>query len=88
MIEAFNNSIICKRVGSDLQTEGGAFRTSSEKERPLQIEIISSTDVRVKKGENFILARYSGMELTDGKEELLFITIDDIVGKVVDDAKS
>ncbi len=84
MIEAFGKSIICKRVGSDLKTEGGALRTSSEKERPLQVEIISSTDVRIKKGENFILARYSGMELSDGKEDLLFITIEDIVGKVVD----
>ena len=83
MIEAFNNSIICKRVGSDLQTEGGALRTSSEKERPLQVEIFSSKDVRVKVGESYILARYSGMEFSDGKDNLLFITIDDIVGKVV-----
>ena len=83
MIEAFNNSIICKRVGSDLQTEGGALRTSSEKERPLQVEIISSTHKDVNPGDNFILARYSGMEFADGKEDLLFITIDDIVGKVV-----
>ena len=88
MIEAFNNSIICKRVGSDLQTEGGALRTSSEKERPLQVEIISSKDIRVKNGENFILARYSGMEFADGGNDLLFITIDDIVGKVINDAKS
>ena len=85
MIIAFNNSIICKRVGSDLKTEGGALRTSSEKERPLQVEIVSSANVRVKKGENFILARYSGMEFADGKNDLLFITIDDIVGKVVPD---
>lgn len=85
MIVAFNNSIICKRVGNDLQTEGGALRTSSEKERPLQVEVVSSTHEAVQPGENFILARYSGMEFADGKDDLLFITIDDIVGKVIDE---
>ncbi len=83
MIEAFNNSIICKRIGSDLKTEGGVLRTSSEKERPLKVEILSSTHESVRVGEKFILARYSGMEFPDGEEDLLFITIDDIVGKVV-----
>lgn len=83
MIVAFNESIICKRVGSDLRTEGGALRTSSEKERPLQVEIVSSAHTKVRVGESYILARYSGMEFADGKNNLLFITIDDIVGKVV-----
>ncbi len=85
MIVAFGKSIICKRVGSDLKTEGGALRTSSEKERPLQVEIISSNRENIKVGDNFILARYAGMEFPDGKEDLLFITEDDIVGKVVED---
>ncbi len=84
MIVAFGKSIICKRVGSDLKTGGGALRTSSEKERPLQVEVVSTDDRHVSVGENYILARYSGMEFSDGKEKLLFITIDDIVGKVVD----
>lgn len=86
MIIAFNKSIICKRIGSDLQTDGGALRTSSEKERPLEVKIVSSGHIDIKEGENFILARYSGMEFSDGGDELLFITRDDIVGKVVKNA--
>ena len=85
MISAFNSSIICKRVGNDNISAGGAIRTSSEKEKALMVEVVSSDNLKVKVGEKFVIARYSGMELPYEGEDLLFVTIDDLVGKVEKD---
>ncbi len=85
MISAFNNSIICKRIGSDNISAGGAIRTSSEKEKALVVEVVSSDHSSVEAGDTFVIARYSGMELPYKGADLLFLTIDDLVGKVEDD---
>ena len=85
MLKAYGENIIVKRLGSDKKNSSGVVKTSSNKEKPLEVVVEKSLVTKAPEGKHFLIARYSGMEIDHEGESLLIITTDDIIAEVSDD---
>ena len=81
MIEAFGGNIIAQRVGEDNKNSSGVVKTSSNKEKPLEVVVIKSNVDKVGIGDKFLIARYSGTEIEHGSTDYIVITEDDIIAR-------
>lgn len=79
MIVAFGMNIITKRLGENNKNSSGVVKTSSNKEKPLTVEVIDSKVEGIENGDLFLIARYSGMEVEHNNDEFVIITEDDII---------
>ena len=85
MIMAYGGNIIAKRIGENNKNSSGVIKTSSNKEKPLKVEVIDSKVVDIEKGNAYLIARYSGMEIEHEGEEFVIISKDDIIAEVFND---
>ena len=83
MIKSFGENIIARRIGVDNKNSAGVVKTSSNKEKPLTVEILSCGVDGVKEGDKFLIARYAGTELEYENKDYIVITTDDIIARVL-----
>jgi len=76
------SGILCRRIGTETENKNGVKRTSSNKEKPLEVIILSSAVENVKKNEKYLIARFSGMEFEYENEDYVYITPEDIIAGV------
>jgi len=84
MLKMFGERVMCKRIGSSRLTSSGVIKTSTNKEKPLFVEVVSSGIWDIKPGDSLLVARYSGMEIEYDDEDFVIIDKDDIIAKVVE----
>jgi len=82
MLVSFKDKILARRVGSSNVTSHGVIKTSEGKEKPLEIEIISSSIENVSPGDRFLIARYSGIEFEYLETDLIVVVEDDIIARI------
>jgi co-chaperonin GroES (HSP10) len=82
MIEMYGERVICKRVGSNRETSSGVIKTSSNKEKPLIVKVVSSGISDIVEGEELLVARYSGMEIEFKGDDFVILEKSDILGKI------
>jgi len=85
MLKAFGENIIAKRIGTENKNASGVIRTSSNKEKPLEIEVVATNVDDVVKGKRYLIARYSGTEIEYEGEQFIIITTDDIIARIEND---
>lgn len=85
MLKAFGENIIAKRIGVDNRNSSGVIKTSSNKEKPLEIEIVETNVTGTNEGGRYLIARYSGTEISYSGEEFIVITADDIIARIDND---
>jgi len=85
VIRAYGGNIIAKRVGLDNKNSAGVVKTSSNKEKPLEIVVIDSNVVDILPGDRFLIARYSGTEIEHDGTDYIVVTKDDIIARVQND---
>jgi co-chaperonin GroES (HSP10) len=82
MIEMYGERVLCERIGSSRETSSGVIKTSSNKEKPLTVKVISSGISDIEDGEELLVARYSGMEIEFKGEDFVILERSDILGKI------
>jgi len=85
MLKAFGKNIIAKRIGVDNKNASGVIKTSSNKEKPLEVEIVETNVVGTIEGKRYLIARYSGTEIEYNGEDFIIITEDDIIARIEND---
>jgi len=86
-------NIVVKRLEAEEKTSGGIVLPDVAQDRPQQGRVLSVGDGRllangarvkhqVLEGDRVVFGRYSGTEVTVGKEDLLILSEDDILAVV------
>ncbi len=82
MISSYKDKILAKRVGEENVTSLGVIKTSEGKEKPLQIEVVSSGVDGINPKDRYLIARYSGIEFDYNNEEYIVVVEDDIIATI------
>lgn len=82
VIKAYGGNIIAKRVGLDNKNSAGVVKTSSNKEKPLEVLVVDSNVYNISSGDRFLIARYSGIEIEHDGTDYIIIVEDDIIARL------
>ena len=85
--------VIVRRVAEEEKTKGGIIIPDSAKEKPSEAEVTAVGNgkvddkgalrpLNVKKGDRVLFGKYSGNEIKDGKDELVVLREEDIMGVI------
>ena len=79
MLKVYGKRVIAVRVGSDKINSTGVRKTSSNKEKPLIVKVVSSGISDISQEERVLIARYSGMEIDFEDNSYIILNQDDIL---------
>lgn len=92
-VRPLHDRILVRRVAEEEKTKGGIIIPDSAKEKPAEGEVIAVGGgkpndkggvraLEVKKGDRILFGKYSGNEIKDGKDELVVLREEDIMGVI------
>ncbi len=94
-LRPLHDRVVVRRIEEEEKTESGLYIPDTAKEKPIQGEVLAvgpgkrldSGEVRpvsVKEGDKVVFAKYAGTEINLGREDVLVMREDDIMGVIED----
>ena len=92
-LKPLEDRIIVKRYESEEKSEGGIFLPDTAKEKPQKGEVVAvgkgkilesgeRSTMSLKKGDKILFGKYSGTEITVGKEEFIIMRESEVLAKI------
>ena len=92
-LKPLDDRIVVKRIDSEEKSEGGIFLPDTAKEKPQEGEVIAVGEgklldsgergtMTLKKGDRILFGKYSGTDVTLGKEEYVVMRESEVLAKI------
>jgi len=92
-LKPLEDRIVVKRYESEEKSEGGIFLPDTAKEKPQKGEVVAVGEGKIlesgerstmslKKGDKILFGKYSGTEITIGKEEFIIMRESEVLAKI------
>jgi len=91
-VEPLGKRVLVRQTAADEKTPGGILLPDSAKEKPQDGVIVQPLTIanevgdRLRRGDRVIYSKYAGTQVNVGEEELLLLSVEDVVARITTDA--